>query len=593
VRRCLILIVLGLTADRSEAYIDASPTLGSVIADSTFVTVLKVEKVSRDKQVVIYTKVADLKGKGAPDIIKHKLTEGFHPRQLRTILDWAEPGKVAICFHDGRSSLTCIGGFWYHCAATDAQWWTMTAARPELSYAYFGSTAKLRDHVTAIVAAKEVVVTALKYAAFEPGKGERKLEGWATYEAVSSGRLMRGKDWPVWRVRVSLKMPPLTHIVVLREPGKWLVGDGPADPDDVPTITAALKHDDALIRRDAAEDLGAIGAPAAAATPTLLRLCREDPDPLVRIEAAKAVARIDPKDETPLPLLAASLKDRVATVRKRAAECLGDLGPAAKPAIPELVTAVKDPDPVVGWAAIDALGQIGPSADAAVPALIEALKEANTRGAAIDALGLIGHNARNAIPALERLLEGDAIDRWATAAALVRIGGRGARPGVRYFLKAADPTGGKKLYDAAIVLAAPSAPEALRELIDAVREKPVRDTATTILRDKSFVPLSKDQIADAKKFLEDMDAAVRSAAAWVLYCRRGQPGVAIDVKAMVAVFADSLKAADPWARRQAAQFLGSLGGNARGAVLELTAARDDRDEGVRTAAAEALKRIGK
>src|SRR5262249_10504987 len=134
-----LLIVLG-TAAPSWAYIAALPTLGKVIKDANNIAVLRVDQVSRDKQVVIFSKVGDLKGKGAPEVMKHKLTDGFHPRQARTILDWAEPGQLAICFHTERVSQTCIGGFWYECAAGEAPWWTMTAGRPELSYAYSGST---------------------------------------------------------------------------------------------------------------------------------------------------------------------------------------------------------------------------------------------------------------------------------------------------------------------------------------------------------------------------------------------------------------------------------------------------------------------
>ena len=114
------------------------------------IVVLEVDRVSRDKQVVLFKKVADLKGNGAPDVVKHKLTDGFHPRQARTVLDWAEPGKIAISFQTGRSSLTCIGGFWYACGAGADSWWTMTAGRPELSYAYRGSTARLRMLLSAV-----------------------------------------------------------------------------------------------------------------------------------------------------------------------------------------------------------------------------------------------------------------------------------------------------------------------------------------------------------------------------------------------------------------------------------------------------------
>jgi HEAT repeat protein len=592
-----MLVVLGVSGP-ARAYIDSTPTLGKLIADSDNVVVLRVDKVSRDKQAVIYAKVADLKGKGWPEVVKHKLTDGFRPRHARAVLDWAEPGAVAVCFRRGDVCQACLGGFWYEtAAAAEAPWWTMTGGRPELSYAYSGSTAKLRDHVTAILGGKEVVVTALKYAAFDPGQGARKTssEGWATYEAVCSGRLMRGKDWPVWRIKASLKTPAITmHLVQdsLKGRSQFIVGDGPADPDDVPALSAGLKHEDARVRADAAGELGLIGPPAAAAVPALLRLSEKDPDPLARVEAAKAVALIDPKNEAAVPLLVAALKDKAGTVRKRAAVSLGDLGPGAKAAVPDLVKAAKDADPAVSWASIDALGQVGPDAEAAVPTLIEALKEAGTRGAAVDALGQIGPKAQAAVPALEDVLKGDDVPvRWAAAAALVRVGGSGARAGVRYFLKTADPNGGKELYDAENILVGPAAKEARREMIDAVRDPALRDTAVRIVRDKHFVPLTKEQIAEASKFLEDTDAGVRCVAAWVVHCGRRQAGENVGDKEVVTALQESLKAADPWARRQAARFLGSFGPNAKGAAPALTAALEDKDEGVRKAAADALKRI--
>src|SRR5262249_51772209 len=144
---------------------------------------------------------------------------------------------------------------------------------------------KLREHVTEILRGKEVVVTALKYSAFDPGQGARKTspEGWATYEAVSSGRLMRGKDWPVWRIKASLKAPAFTmHLVQgsLTGRSRFIVGDGPGGADDVPALAKALEHQDARVRMEAADDLGQIGPVAAAAVPALLRLLEKDPDPL-------------------------------------------------------------------------------------------------------------------------------------------------------------------------------------------------------------------------------------------------------------------------------------------------------------------------
>jgi HEAT repeat protein len=65
----------------------------------------------------------------------------------------------------------------------------------------------------------------------------------------------------------------------------------------------------------------------------------------------------------------------------------------------------------------------------------------------------------------------------------------------------------------------------------------------------------------------------------------------VDIKDVIAVQRATLKAADPWARQQAASFLGKLGQFAKDAADDLAALSDDKDEGARKAAAEALKSI--
>src|SRR5262249_39186858 len=164
-------------------------------------------------------------------------------------------------------------------------------------------------------------------------------------------------------------------------------------------LTRALRPEDARVRIDAADDLGLLGPPAADAVPALRKLMEQDANPLARIAGAKAIAAIDPKNETAIPVLVEALKDKTGKVRRRAAQSLGDLGPGATSAVAALIKATKDSDPTVSWAAIDALGQIGPDTEAAVTALVDALKDASTRGAAVDSLGQIGRNARSAVPA--------------------------------------------------------------------------------------------------------------------------------------------------------------------------------------------------
>jgi HEAT repeat protein len=486
----LLLVVLG-TPTQSRAYLEVSPivpTLGRVVKQSTRIVVLQVDKVSREKQIIVYKKVADLKGKDSDAVVRHRLTDGYHPREARTVLDWAQPGEFAVCFYTGRGSVMCLGRYWYLCSANEPGWGTMIAGRPEMAYCYSGSVAKLRDHVTAILAGRDTVVTALKYEVLglAPGQGkwiERKLEHWATYEAICSGRLMRGKEWPVWRIKASLKTQSNTLELVQESlSGKtdYLVGDGAAAAEEVPALVKALKDEDARVRLEAAEDLGLSGPAAAAAGAALLKLTGQGADPLLRVAAARSLARIDPKNETAVPLLIDALKDKAGNVRKMAAESLGDLGPESRAAVTALLKGATDSDPTVSWAAIDALGQIGPGAEAAVPTLIEALKDAGTRGAAVDALGQIGPKARTAAGALEGLLKGDQVNiRWPAAASLVRIGGPGAKAGVRFLLNPGSIPG-RSRYDATHILTAPSAREALPELIAAVRDPELRDAAAEI-----------------------------------------------------------------------------------------------------------------
>ncbi len=100
------------------------------------------------------------------------------------------------------------------------------------------------------------------------------------------------------------------------------------------------------------------------------------PMPLVREwtvkeTAADALARIG---EPAIPQLAELLDDPNPTVRMHAARALGRMGSQARPAVPKLVAALEDPEPDVQRAAARALGQMGPAAKDAVPALIRVIK---------------------------------------------------------------------------------------------------------------------------------------------------------------------------------------------------------------------------
>jgi hypothetical protein len=139
------------------AYVEAPYTLGRVIAESSNVVVMRVEKVDKEKNMIIYRKVRDLKGQHPTDVIKHNIGRGgYNPREWQYVMEWAEAGKTAIFFHNGGASETCIGNYWYQAYAGD--WWGMSHGEPFLLRSYCGNVDKLAAAVTDIVAGKEVVV---------------------------------------------------------------------------------------------------------------------------------------------------------------------------------------------------------------------------------------------------------------------------------------------------------------------------------------------------------------------------------------------------------------------------------------------------
>jgi HEAT repeat protein len=87
--------------------------------------------------------------------------------------------------------------------------------------------------------------------------------------------------------------------------------------------------------------------------------------------AADALSRIG---EPAVPALVGALTDPEVNVRIQAARALARLGPPAKDAVPALTKALDDPDIGVRQNAARALGQIGPDAKEAVPELIRSLK---------------------------------------------------------------------------------------------------------------------------------------------------------------------------------------------------------------------------
>jgi len=143
------------------AYIEAPHTLGRCVHESSNVVLMELVRVNTEKNLLIYKKVADIKGKHPADEIKHNIgNRGFHEREWKNIMAWAQVGKRAVFMYAGDASETCIGTYWYQCYR-EGEWWGMSHAEPFLLRTFYGDADKLGALCTRIVKGEEVVATCL------------------------------------------------------------------------------------------------------------------------------------------------------------------------------------------------------------------------------------------------------------------------------------------------------------------------------------------------------------------------------------------------------------------------------------------------
>ncbi len=141
----------------SLAYVEAPMSLGAVLAQSTNVVLMRVESVDKDKNIIIYRKIRDIKGKHPQEVIKHNIGRGgLRPNEWKPQMDWAEPGRTAIFFHNGGASETCIGTWWYQ-AYGGGEWWNHSHGEPFLLRSFSGSPDKLAGIIEQMQAGKEVL----------------------------------------------------------------------------------------------------------------------------------------------------------------------------------------------------------------------------------------------------------------------------------------------------------------------------------------------------------------------------------------------------------------------------------------------------
>ena len=76
----VLLAMLAVSAWPAAPYIEAPYPLGRVMAEATNILVVQVDKVDKTKNLIIFKKVQDLKGKHPTDVIRHQIAAGFNAR---------------------------------------------------------------------------------------------------------------------------------------------------------------------------------------------------------------------------------------------------------------------------------------------------------------------------------------------------------------------------------------------------------------------------------------------------------------------------------------------------------------------------------
>jgi hypothetical protein len=158
----LCVVVVLLAASPAWAYIEAPMTLADVIHQSAQITILRVTRVDKTKNLIVYEKVEDIKGKFPTQTARHVCTGQLREGEIKTVLDWAEPGKIAIFFAKDGACETCIDTYWYQIYKQGDDLYGMSHGEPFLLRSYAGKAEKLPPVVRGIMEGREVICPAME-----------------------------------------------------------------------------------------------------------------------------------------------------------------------------------------------------------------------------------------------------------------------------------------------------------------------------------------------------------------------------------------------------------------------------------------------
>ncbi|AZN39723.1 HEAT repeat domain-containing protein [Paenibacillus albus] len=197
------------------------------------------------------------------------------------------------------------------------------------------------------------------------------------------------------------------HLNLWHDVWNWLRADrsapnigGSGNENEITRLIEELSSEDAIIRSQAADQLGLIGAPAEAAVPKLTELIRDSSEN-VALNASYAFGHIGGSGTA---ALLTELGEGSKLTTQRAAYGLQAAGEEAIPGLVQLLAAGEENSRAL---AAFVLGMAGAAASSAVPSLIIALNDESewVRRNVVEALGMIGEPADETVPALVRMLE--------------------------------------------------------------------------------------------------------------------------------------------------------------------------------------------
>lgn len=472
-------MTVGLAFSRSaNAYIDLAPTLTKITADSRNISLVEVTEFDRAAKTVTLKEVRALKGEPTATPVKHEVTATDGAPIPRQILQWAGSGARGVLFGSRTTALVCIGEGWYQVRAGSGGTWRVSAERPDLPLAYYGTITRLTDSIEQLVANKDAILTVVAFGADNEG---------ASFDLALNRQSLPGLV-RVQRIRATMSMP--STVAGASANPAYFLGAGSVDEADVPELIKRLGSTDALSRAESASDLRTLGRKASSAAPRLNELLA-DANTRVRLTAASALLKINPKETRSLEVLSKGLDDKDPAVRRDAASAVGLAGASAGSLADKLAALLKDADEGTRIAALASISLLGRAAETAAPAVTPLLDNPDMIIEAADALGRIGPKAQPALKRLAEMLKSDQPTiQWAAVRAMSQIGGPDAHPAVDYMIQALGKATEVEGYNMMIYLSllGPVAADAAPTVRNTPIKNPVLPSATlwAMAPDKGF-----------------------------------------------------------------------------------------------------------